>query len=196
MDRKKRKCAKGRGKGPKFERKMSEMLSLWWTNGKHDDYFWRTAGSGSRATVRGRRGVRTRNSAGDLMAVVEQGKPLLDVMVFSLKNGYAKHHAMTAFDRPKENIDLEFDKWITEIEECHENCGSFSWAIIHQRTRRAAVIYFPLNLFNQIKNQVEYADLKPLLRLDKYNQPLFAMRLDVFLREVTPEAIQRIHKRV
>jgi len=39
-------------KGSSFEREICTILSKWWTNNERDDVFWRTAGSGARATTR------------------------------------------------------------------------------------------------------------------------------------------------
>jgi hypothetical protein len=75
-------------KGPKYERRFCKDLSLWWTNGKRDDIFWRTASSGARATVRLKKGKRTADSYGDVKAEHELGKPLTKTTVFSLKRGY------------------------------------------------------------------------------------------------------------
>ena len=36
-------------KGSEFEREMCKCLSLWWTDSKRDDVFWRSAQSGGRA---------------------------------------------------------------------------------------------------------------------------------------------------
>jgi hypothetical protein len=59
----------GKAKGGAFEREIAKRLSLWITNGKSQDVFWRSAMSGGRATVaRGK--VR---QAGDICAVAEEG---------------------------------------------------------------------------------------------------------------------------
>lgn len=54
------------GKGQDLERSISRQLSLWWSNGEADDWFWRASQSGGRATQRAKKGMRTLNSAGDL----------------------------------------------------------------------------------------------------------------------------------
>lgn len=82
------------GKGSAFEREICKQLSLWWTaddeNGPRDDIFWRTAGSGARATTRGRRNIKTAGAAGDLMATDVSGKPFEKYFLCELKCGYSK----------------------------------------------------------------------------------------------------------
>ena len=62
------------GKGENFERTVSKLFSLWWTNGKENDIFWRTAGSGGRATVRMKKNLSTHDSAADIRAEHPDGK--------------------------------------------------------------------------------------------------------------------------
>src|SRR5262245_2386383 len=55
----KRKKYNRAAKGSKFERDLCRQLSLWWSDGKRDDVFWRASQSGGRAKFRGRRGLQT-----------------------------------------------------------------------------------------------------------------------------------------
>lgn len=77
------------GKGDDFERDVSRMLSLWWTEGKRDDIFWRTSASGGRATARAEyAGRQTKYEHGDVTFTDPVGKPLLDLAVIEAKRGY------------------------------------------------------------------------------------------------------------
>lgn len=67
----------GKGKGAAFERAICKQLSLWITNGKKTDCFWRSAISGGRATVRHRKGESTRQ-AGDICAVSPEAHAFTD----------------------------------------------------------------------------------------------------------------------
>lgn len=80
----------GSRKGSAFERDICKKLSLWWSEGKRDDIFWRTASSGARATQRRKIGRSTYGGDGDICAIDPIGQPLLDKYVFSLKCGYTK----------------------------------------------------------------------------------------------------------
>lgn len=75
-------------KGPKFERDICKQLSLWWTNGKRDDVFWRTSGSGARATTRMKQKECTAFSAGDLGCIDPVGIPFIEQNLVEIKRGY------------------------------------------------------------------------------------------------------------
>lgn len=86
---------KGSLKGSEFEREISRMLSLWWSDGlkidpPRDDLFWRTHGSGARAKTRARKGLTTEGQYGDVAATNPISKPLTDCCLIELKRGYSK----------------------------------------------------------------------------------------------------------
>lgn len=72
----------GKQKGSAFERKLCVLFSLWVTDGKRKDVFWRSAMSGGRATV-SRGDVR---QAGDMCAVASEGHALTDHWFFEFKH--------------------------------------------------------------------------------------------------------------
>src|SRR5262245_49693460 len=88
------------GKGGNYEREFAKRLSRWWSGGRRSDIFWRTAGSGNRATIGHKRGRSTYGSYGDICAIDPIGSPLLDVVTISLKNGYRNTHALGVLDKP------------------------------------------------------------------------------------------------
>ena len=82
----------GHSKGADFERYICKKLSLWWTqdyDNPRDDIFWRTAGSGARATMRSKRHMSTCGGYGDIMSIDPVGKDLTDACCFELKRGYS-----------------------------------------------------------------------------------------------------------
>lgn len=68
----------GKAKGGAFERDTCKKLSRWVSGGTHEDLFWRSAMSGGRATVAGRKGLALRRQAGDITAVSPEGHALTD----------------------------------------------------------------------------------------------------------------------
>lgn len=60
----------GKQKGAAFEREICKALSLWVTNGKRGDVFWRSAMSGGRATM-----FSDVRQCGDICAVAPEGAP-------------------------------------------------------------------------------------------------------------------------
>jgi len=69
----------GKNKGNAFERTIAKTLSLWVSGGTRDDLYWRTAGSGGRATTR-RRVARkgTVNADGDIGSESPIGRLLIE----------------------------------------------------------------------------------------------------------------------
>lgn len=76
----------GKAKGSQFEREICKKLSLWVSEGKSDDLFWRSAMSGGRATVRAKKGEKTKSGHGDITAVTPEGHLLTDKFVIECKN--------------------------------------------------------------------------------------------------------------
>jgi hypothetical protein len=66
----------GNRKGGSFERWLAVQLSLWVSQGKRRDCFWRTALSGGRATIAKRMGVDLAHQAGDIGAIHPLGHAL------------------------------------------------------------------------------------------------------------------------
>jgi hypothetical protein len=78
---------KGNQKGNSFEREMCRQFSLWYSGGKLDDLFWRTSGSGSRATNRHIKGKDlTKFQHGDMTHVRPEGRPLTEHISFEFKS--------------------------------------------------------------------------------------------------------------
>lgn len=74
-----------RTKGSAFEREMATAFSLWWTEGERDDVFWRTQGSGGRATRRAQKGKKTRYQYGDMTFTDPIGKSIIEYASFEFK---------------------------------------------------------------------------------------------------------------
>lgn len=88
-------------KGGRFENSVSRKWSRWWTDGEYDDVFYRTHGSGSRSTVKGRTKAEHEDYAGDMMAVRAIGKPLTARFLFELKKGYSTAGKITKEHKEK-----------------------------------------------------------------------------------------------
>ncbi len=80
------------GKGSDFEREMANRLSIWYSGGKSDDWFWRTQASGGRATVRRKTGRANKEQFGDIVATEEDGKLFTTVFCCECKTGYSKRN--------------------------------------------------------------------------------------------------------
>jgi len=124
------------GKGENFEREIPVDLSLWWSDGKRDDIFWRSSGSGSRAKTRAKTGKKTSNSYGDISYIDAIGEPLTAIFMFSLKRGYSKKKGKKvdplAMIDSKQRTNL-FEEWWIEAEEDRLNAQRPASIVIFQR---------------------------------------------------------------
>lgn len=75
-----------KSKGSSFERWICSALSLWSSEGKRDDLFWRSSLSGGRATVRFSKGKDTKNQYGDIVAIDPDGFWFTDIFIVECKH--------------------------------------------------------------------------------------------------------------
>lgn len=192
-------------KGSKFERDMCKRLSLWFSHNERDDIFWRTAGSGARATVRMKQGLMTADSAGDISAIHPSGKKLTRMCIFELKRGYsAKNRSrgisiLTIVDKLLKEKDPILVEWYKKLgKELKQHDRKFGF-IIFQRDRKNPCITFHSSTFNYLKkrNKKKYywPPFGPTARVMLWDMDILVMKLDDFLEWCEPETITRKIKR-
>jgi len=135
--------AKARNRGGKFERKMAKEFSLWWTGSVRDDIFWRTGGSGGRATVRTKAGKDTAGQYGDLAATHPGGAPLIDWATIELKRGHDSHTILHSLDATAKSKQSGFEQFIEQANQQHKDAGSVTWLLVHAKDRREPVVWLP-----------------------------------------------------
>lgn len=128
-------------KGSSYERDLCRRLSLWWSEGEHDDLIWRTAGSGGRATVRRKAGRRTVGHCGDLCATDPAAEALFRVFTFELKRGYGNANPFDLLDRREGMAVQTFEKFVVQAEASRAAADSLYWCLIHKRDRRESMVY-------------------------------------------------------
>ena len=182
------------GKGSAFEREICKKLSLWWTNNKTDDVFWRASNSGGRAKFRGRKGQSTHGQHGDIAAVDPIGEPLINLFTIELKRGYSSVTPFDILDRSDKAAKQMFGKWWSQVWESHVVAGSIAPMMITKRDRREVMIYLPYRFV-----AVHMAHLRRLafpsvfirLREERDQMPsVFGTTLDQFLLYVTPSDVR------
>lgn len=142
---------KPRGKkGGQFERAICKELSLWWTDNKRDDIFWRTAGSGARATVRSKTGRRTRNQYGDVQATDRCGQPLIDLCTIEIKKGYGNKSYFDLIDKLPNETKQPYRKFIIQAIDQHLEAETEWWLLITKRNRKETLITMPWGLKKEI----------------------------------------------
>lgn len=124
-------------KGGIFEREVARQLSLWWSDGQADDWFWRTAGSGGRATNRAKSGKSTANSAGDIGAECPEAQKLLNVTTCEIKRGYSGTDVQELLDHKGKS---QFRDFCKQAATSASLAGTPYWWLIVRRDRRDALI--------------------------------------------------------
>lgn len=182
-------------KGSQFEREFCRRLSEWWSDGEHDDLFWRSSQSGGRATVRRRKGKSTRGHCGDITATDSVGEPLLKLVTFELKRGYGRATIHDLLDQPDTAKEQTWGAWLKQARAAALNAGTPYAIVVHKRDRRRAVIFFPKAFHESLVRLGCLFDFF-LLHLDGTNHYSgWLCRLEDFFRAVDPFDIKLLLSR-
>lgn len=179
-------------KGSPFERETLKTLSLWWSEGEEDDIFWRTPGSGARATNRSKRTITTSNAYGDLAASDERGVAFTQLCVVEMKRGYKQWSPLDSLDKkPKMKPQVLEQFWKQVVDDC-EKAGGREPIMIFRRDQRDTCIIITQNLLN---HALDYCGKSPdnrlVIRLDTIGDGLFCFRLEDFLNWCSPQFFMR-----
>ncbi len=153
------------GKGPDYEREFCKQLSEWWTFGRMDDVFWRTSGSGARATTRLKVGKKTADSYGDVGALRSIGKPLTKSTFIELKRGYTGKKGtqstkvisfLSMFDTP--NVDKFKNPpviigWWRDAQKKRKQVGRKRVFIVFRRDRKQSCIVMSRKFFLKLSEK-------------------------------------------
>mgnify|MGYP006275998071 CR=1 FL=1 len=144
MPKKATKKRKGNpGKGSSFERDFARKLSLWWSDGQADDWFWRVGGSGGRATQRAKSGKGTANGCGDIAAQGGDGQRLLNLVTFELKRGYNSATIQDLLDKPEGPNQMR--DFIEQAKRSASIAGTPYWILVVKRDRREELVITDYN---------------------------------------------------
>jgi len=165
-------------KGSSFEREICKQLSLWWTDNKRDDIFWRTSGSGARATTRRKTNKKTRYEYGDVSFTDPIGKFLIDTFLIELKRGYTNGISLLDFLDKKTGKDTLLLEWWKKAEEERKYAKRKYSLIIFRRDRKEACILMERSLAGKL----EYECGKVPIRWICINlETKDVMKFDIFL---------------
>ncbi len=190
----------GKNKGNSFERQVCKQLSLWWTNNKNEDIFWRTASSGAMANIRSKKHKECFGQYGDIQAINPIGQPFIDVCTIELKRGYSKSTFADLME-PSTHANAkpcQYEKFCSQAYADYKRSNSMTWLLIVKRDRKKAIVLMPILLYNQLKDQgVRF--LIPCFHLHyileeygKMQMHIFGCTLDSFLTKVKPIHIKKI----
>jgi len=130
---------KGKQKGSEWERKCCKTFSLWWTDGKRKDIFWRTASSGGRFSQ-----GHCQTHSGDMCAIDPIGEPLIEKFSFEFKH-YKEFNLFELIDPPKKTYLIEAF-WQQCVEDA-EKAGKEPWLVMKRNMFKPYMI-LPRKFFN------------------------------------------------
>lgn len=150
-------------KGSQYERQFCKALSLWYSESMleetRDDLFWRTAGSGARATSRKKKGIDTVNSCGDVGALDATAQPFTDLCMIELKRGYTTKRSNDSISllnmidkattKRKQNAPALL-QWLRKAKREARSHGVKHFAIVFRRDRKVSCIILMNNTFDML----------------------------------------------
>lgn len=182
-------------KGSRYEREVCKQLGKWWSGGIRDDIFWRTSGSGARATVRSAKGQKTSGQYGDVSAIDSIGEPLLQVFSIELKRGYSANSFGDMFDFPAKAKKQKWEIFYSQAKASAEASGARYWMLIWRRDRRKALVFVPLGAIKEVSGSFSCPHITAAvpLRNGKIVE-VFCCAFEVFLEQIKPQRIIQIWK--
>ena len=149
----KHKMKKGGGarKGSAYERDLCKRFSLWWSCGQTEDLFWRTSGSGSRATNRRRLGKNPNwFDFGDMKHETPEGLLLVKYLCWEFRSR-AKFDLMTAFGTGSEDQNYSLmASWAKANYEadCSDRCP----VLVTKSLRKPDIVWMEHKLYLEIES--------------------------------------------
>lgn len=163
-----------------------------------DVIFWRTAGSGGRATNRAKKKKKTSHAHGDITFTDPVGKPLIDMFVVECKRGYNRNSINDLIDRPghlKERPEDSYADWIYKQIDKSVRLGIPYWLLIHKRDKREPLAFFPGKLqadLDRMQGKVAHVPLVGRFYpvIDDVPEHVCVCLLDDFLDNIDREAVE------
>lgn len=191
--------AKKSQKGSSFEREISKLLSLWWSEGERDDVFWRSSQSGGRATTRAKMGKATAGSYGDITALHVSGEPFTNFFCVELKRGYTKDTDVMALLDSKQKEPILLQHWNQcERDRCAAEAAHS--LVIIKRDHMTTCVYVSTELFELLQantlGKFKKGFIKYTGEIRKSSVSLVMMKLEDFLKWAKPKRIKKWMKTI
>ena len=186
-------------KGATFERAFCSVLSQWWLQdpGSKESLFWRTAGSGGRATTRAKAGLTTHGACGDITSTHPSTAAFSKVFTLELKRGYNRATFHDLIDRPARARPVVYEQWIDQAAASALAAGTPYWLLVHKRDAKDAVVVFPAALTDRFPRLLPPAAKYPPYLAAVFTREAEKVRTEVrctplahFLSRLNPEDVR------
>lgn len=188
-------------KGSSFERKVCKQLSLWWTNGKRKDVFWRTSGSGATATSRKKRDQEMFGQHGDVQATDPIGQLLIDLFAIEIKKGYTRKTIFDLVDKLSVETKQPYRQFLNQAISSSVNAEAFSWMLIAKRDYKETMVYLDaVVMFDDLAESgacvgKAFPAFVAWLDTDHGRRKIYGTTLSEFFKYVKPKHLKDLHKR-
>ena len=194
-------------KGGKFERDQSRFLSLWWSEGKDPDIFWRNR---TRAT---QFAPKAEHQLSDQMCTKSSGLPFTETFSVELKSGYSKQKASRLKNQkgqgkfrnvPWDLLEIidsnQIDDYLTILQfwkQCQTDADITGRIpiLIFKRDFHQPVVCMKsadLDILWKCKNRGKYPERNIVLESGNFDLEFF--RQDDFFKWLTPKMVKELHK--
>ena len=180
---------------------MCKLLSRWWTHNQTDNVLWRSSQSGGRATTRRKKGLSTEVHTNDICATDPIAFPLMKAFSIEVKRGYKGAVLSDLMDVSCTALTKQpYEEWLEQARNGMIMSKSLYWMLIHRRDKREATIVMPAAVFTPetihpdtiLKQHIEFLRMRWISRQTDEATPLIQLRLEDFLRCVTPDHVRAL----
>lgn len=185
-------------KGSAYEREVCKQLGKWWSGGIRDDIFWRTSGSGARATVRSAKGQKTSGQYGDICAIDESGKDFLKIFAVELKRGYSQENFLNMLDAPNKAKKQQWEIFYDQAFTAAYDGGARHWMLVWKRDKRKALVFISKLAADELDGSgsgifdISHLQGKIRLRNGTHSLSVFCCVFEDFLNSTTPKQIKSL----
>lgn len=167
-----------KNKGNNFEREISKKLSLWWSENKRDDIFWRTQSSGAFYTIRKKFGKQLSTQYGDIQAIDKDGQPFLECVCIEVKRGYN----IDFFDFLSKKKS-KFQIFLNQAKNLDKQP-----VLIYKKDRKKTIIFFEKTLFLKMQDFFSSPNFPYILMFfPDFGESFFCSDFDNFLKWCHPD---------
>jgi len=152
-----------RHKGQDYERELCRQFSLWLSDGKHDDWLWRSSQSGGRATTRAKKGKKTTGHCGDLTASCKKAEVFTKKFAVESKRGYSALTPLDLIDREGKPVGANTDSFYKFVVQSANaaalNGCAKGWMLVHRRNGRPPMVYMNAAVFRRLVSEAEESNM-------------------------------------
>jgi hypothetical protein len=184
------------GKGENYERDICKFFSLWITDQKRDDIFWRTSGSGGRAGHRKQKKKDTAFSAGDMTFIDPIGEAFIRYFLVEIKRGYTDKISVLGLIDKTVKGQPKLIQWWDKGEKEKDDHNRYATMLVFKRDYCIPLVAFREATFIELEDWAGHYEASPIITLDlkaSHNYCLVMLPLKPCMEWFTPDIFEAIY---